>query len=79
MKTTNKILALVLMAVAMAFASCSKDDDVNNVPSQQEIETKILGRWKNVTVDGVTVLTNDRNITYYGDDKTGTSSDLMII
>ena len=27
MKTTNKFLALALMAVAMVFASCSKDDD----------------------------------------------------
>lgn len=31
MKTTHKFLALAFMAVAMVLASCSKDDDVNNV------------------------------------------------
>ena len=36
MKTTNKFLTLALMAVAMVFASCSKDDDdINNGKVQQ--------------------------------------------
>ena len=52
MKIANKIIALALMAVAMVFGSCSKDDDVNNVPSQKEIETKIIGKWKKMKQDG---------------------------
>lgn len=65
MNTKNKFFALALMAVAMVFASCSKDDDVNNVPSQQEIETKIVGKWKNVSELGVETPTNNRFIETY--------------
>ena len=71
MKTTNKFLALVLMAVAMVFTSCSKDDDNDPVvPTQQEIETKIIGKWKNVTCNGQKVLTNDRAVATYFKDGT---------
>lgn len=31
MKSINKFLTLAIMAVAMVFTACSKDDDVNNV------------------------------------------------
>lgn len=69
MKITNKFLALAFMAVAMVFTSCSKDDDNDPVvPTQQEIETKIIGKWKKVTKDGKAILTNDKAvITFYGD------------
>lgn len=49
MKTTNKILALAL--VAMVFVSCSKDDD-----DDQEVTTDyskaILGMWEGVSMTG---------------------------
>lgn len=77
MKIANKIIALALMAVAMVFASCSKDDDVNNVPSQKEIETKIIGKWKSTMDMGMhkgEVLTNGRVIYSYNADHTGFAS-----
>ena len=43
MKTTNIFLALDLMA-AIVFASCSKSAN----PTQQNIETKMVGKWKSV-------------------------------
>lgn len=80
MKMTNKFLALALMAVAMVFTSCSKDDDNDPVvPSQQEIETKIVGKWKYVSRDEKALLTNNKVvITYYGD-KTATNSSAVYI
>ena len=75
MKKTNKILALALMAVAMVFASCSKDNDDNPVvPTQQEIEAKIIGKWKTVFIDGKPFLTNDKAVITYYRDKTMTMS-----
>ena len=65
MKKTNKILALAIGAVAMTFASCSSDEEVSNVPSQQEIETKIIGKWKIVSGLGVETPTNNRFIETY--------------
>lgn len=64
MKTTNKFLALAMMAMAMFFNSCSEDDDPVG-PSQQEIETKIVGKWKSVTNEGKETLTNERFIETY--------------
>ena len=74
MKTTNKFLALALMAVAMAFASCSKDDNDPVGPTQQEIETKIIGKWKYVSLNGTPLLTNDRSVATYYSNKTETFS-----
>lgn len=74
MKIANKIIALALMAVAMVFGSCSKDDDVNNVPSQKEIETKIIGKWKKMKQDGKDVATNQRTIWLFNIDGKGTLS-----
>lgn len=74
MKIANKIIALALMAVAMVFASCSKDDDVNNVPSQKEIETKIIGKRKKMKQDGKDVATNQRTIWLFNNDGKGTLS-----
>lgn len=78
MKITNKILALAIMAVAMVFASCSKDDDNDPVvPTQQEIETKIIGKWKSTMDMGMhkgEVLTNGRVIHSYNADHTGFAS-----
>ncbi len=74
MKIANKIIALALMAVAMVFTACSKDDDVNNVPSQKEIETKIIGKWKKMKQDGKDVATNQRTIWLFNNDGKGTLS-----
>ena len=74
-KTFKTILALAIGAVAMVFASCSKDDDNDPVgPTQQEIEAKIVGKWKTTAKNGVTVLTNDRAVKTYYADKTETVS-----
>ena len=67
-KQTNKILALAFMAVAMVLVSCSKDDDINNVPSQQEIETKIIGKWKRQTENGKPVPTNVSTVLTFAKD-----------
>ena len=70
MKTTNKLFALTLMAVAMVFASCSKDDNDPVVPSQQEIQTKIVGKWKLASKDGEPYLTDNKMVhTFMSDGK----------
>ena len=73
-KTFKSILALALMAVAMTFASCSSDDEVSNVPSQKEIETKIIGKWKALTINGTECLTNNRKVQTFMNNGTGTAS-----
>ena len=76
MKTTFKlILALAIGVVAMVFASCSNDDGNNPVvPSQQEIEAKIIGRWEKIRSDGKDVLTDTREVFTFISDGTGTNS-----
>ena len=78
-KTFKSLLALAFMAVAMVFASCSKDDDVNNVPSQKEIESKIIGKWKETKRDNEDVITNRRRIHTYKVDNIGTASHAAMI
>ena len=65
MKKTNKFFALALVAVTIVFASCSKDDNEPVGPTQQEIEAKIVGKWKTIDVDGKDCLTNERSVTTY--------------
>lgn len=60
----NKFLALSLMVVATAFASCCTDDNPVT-PTQQEIETKIVGKWKSTYANGIEFPTNDRSIETY--------------
>lgn len=74
MKTTNKFLALALMAVAMVFASCSKDDNDSVGPTQQEIKTKIVGKWKGIKKDDIEQPTNNRRISTFFANGTGTHS-----
>lgn len=69
MKTTNKFLALATMSVTMVFASCSKDNDDNPaVPTQQEIETKIIGKWKRQIENGKPVPTNVSTVLTFAKD-----------
>lgn len=60
MKQFFKMAVIGLAAVA-AFASCEKED----FPSQQEIETKIVGQWKCVESEGKETLTDQRSILTY--------------
>ena len=69
-KTFKTILALAIGVVAMTFASCSSNEEISNAPSQQEIETKIIGKWKIIKMDGKDITTDDRSIhTYYSNGK----------
>lgn len=70
MKITKKNLALAFMAAATVFASCSKDDEcaISNVPTQQEIEAKIVGKWKRTLENGKPVATNRSSILTYNSD-----------
>ena len=70
MKRILKLAVYGIAAIA-ALSSCSKNEDV---PSQKDIETKIIGRWKSVAFDGVTQLTNGRAVMTYFSDKTATFS-----
>ena len=53
---------------------CNKDNTNPVVPSQQEIQTKIIGRWKKMKQDGKDVVTNKRTIWFFGNDGKGTLS-----
>lgn len=68
MKTIKSILALALVAVTIVFASCGKDDNEPIGPTQQEIEAKIVGKWKRDKCNGVDILTNDKHIDTYAPD-----------
>ena len=48
-------LAIYGIAAIAALSSCSKNEDV---PSQKDIETKIIGKWKTLQGDGKDVVTN---------------------
>lgn len=66
MKSINKYLTLAIMAVV--FASCSKDNDDTVVPTQQEIETKIIGKWKRQIENGKPVPTNVSTVLTFAKD-----------
>ena len=64
MKRILKFAIYGIAAIA-ALSSCSKNEDV---PSQKDIETKIIGKWKIVKSGGKDATTNARCIqTYYPD------------
>ncbi|MCQ2084192.1 MAG: hypothetical protein MJY58_06850, partial [Bacteroidaceae bacterium] len=58
MKGILKLAVFGIAAIA-ALSSCSKNEDV---PSQKNIETKIIGKWKRIKLDGVEHSTNMRQI-----------------
>ena len=70
MNAINKIFALSM--AAMVFASCN-DDDLK-VPSQQEIEAKIIGKWKCHSENGHPVPTNVSTVLTFAQDRKGTHS-----
>lgn len=69
MKTTNKILALALVAVAMIFASCSKDDD-SAQKDADNFSRDIIGMWEGVEVTGEETNSNAEARVAYFDDGT---------
>ena len=70
MKRILKLAVFGIAAIA-AFSSCSKNEDV---PSQKDIETKIIGKWKQTIMNGTEVLTNHRLIKTYFTNQEGTHS-----
>ncbi|MBQ0047202.1 MAG: hypothetical protein KBT33_06765 [Prevotellaceae bacterium] len=74
MKTKRFFSALALMAVAMVFASCSKDNNDPVGPTQQEIETKIIGKWKRTMADGKELITNNSEVFTFNQNGVGTHS-----
>lgn len=66
-KSVRYLFALAMGAVALGLCSCS-DEDGSDVPSQQDIQTKILGTWKQKIVNGKDCLTNLRSTkTFFAD------------
>ena len=57
-KTFNFMLALTMCVAAVVTTSCKGNDP--EVPTQQEIETKIIGKWKSIQQNGKDNLTNER-------------------
>ena len=67
MKTTNKFLALALLAVAMVFVSCSKDDD-SAQKGADNFSHDIIGMWEGVEMTGDEANGNAKaRIAYYAD------------
>lgn len=52
-------LAAYGFAIIAAFSSCSKSDDGL---SQKDVETKIIGRWKNHRLEGEEYITNNKRV-----------------
>ena len=70
MKRILKLAVYGIAAIA-ALSSCSKNEDV---PSQKDIETKIIGKWKIIKHNGDDALTNKRTIWTFNNDGKGTQS-----
>ena len=67
MKTTNRVLALALVAVAIIFASCSKDDD-SAQKDADNFSCDIIGMWEGVEVTGEETNGNaEARIAYFDD------------
>ena len=67
MKISNKFLTLALVAVAMIFASCSKDDD-SAQKDAENFSRDIIGMWEGVEVTGDETNGNaEARIAYFDD------------
>ena len=69
MKITNRFLTFALVAVAMIFASCSKDDD-SAQKDADNFSRDIIGMWEGVEVTGDETNGNDEARIAYFDDGT---------
>ena len=54
----NWALAATLICGASVFTSCSSDDDNNNPPTQEELKTKLMGKWMVEELEGQPCPTN---------------------
>jgi hypothetical protein len=54
----NWVLAATLICGASVFTSCSSDDDNNNPPTQEELKTKLMGKWMVEELEGQPCPTN---------------------
>ncbi|MCQ2059052.1 MAG: hypothetical protein MJY71_04375 [Bacteroidaceae bacterium] len=70
MKRILKLAVFGIAAIA-AFSSCSKNEDV---PSQKDIETKIIGKWKEASINGKDALTNNRIVKTFVSNQGGNHS-----
>lgn len=69
MKSTNKFLAFALVSVAMGLASCSSDI-LHVGPTQEQIEEKLIGKWKIKLYANEECETNEKKVlTFYNDGK----------
>ena len=59
-------LAATICAAAIVTTSCKGNHP--EIPTQQELQTKIIGKWKKTVTDGVEELTNQRAIRTYQTD-----------
>ena len=66
MKRILKLAVYGIVAISI-LSSCTDSDDY---PSQKDIETKIIGKWKEIVTEGKDALTNSRTIrTFYTGNK----------
>jgi len=69
MKRTIILIAFIAICIS-TMMSCSKEDAY----SQQEIEQKIIGKWKMISENGEDCATNYREVRTYAENGTGTRS-----
>lgn len=73
-KAFNSMLALTIGAAAMGLTSCSEDEVSGGKPTQQEIASKIVGKWKLANKEGQEYLTNNKFVLTFDGQQQCTSS-----
>lgn len=73
-QTFKTMVALTVGAAAMCLTSCNEDEVTGGVPTQQEIETKIIGKWKAAEKEGQEYLTNNKVVMTFDEKHQSTSS-----
>lgn len=73
-QTFKTMVALTVGAAAMCLTSCNEDEVTGGVPTQQEIESKIIGKWKLATDNGQDCLTDKKMMLTFSDNHQSTSS-----
>lgn len=68
------MLAFTIGAAAMGLTSCSEDEVSGGKPTQQEIASKIVGKWKLANKEGQEYLTNNKFVLTFDGQQQCTSS-----